>query len=134
LNGVRIKLLPLRERPEDVPLLIHHVLKKISKERDIKISPEADKVLKAYHWSGNVRELENVIERAALLAANDVIDITHLPEEICTASAPKALSLEEVEKLQIKKILQIAKDYDEAAHILGVDRKTLLNKRKKFGL
>jgi DNA-binding NtrC family response regulator len=134
LNGVRIKLPSLRERPEDVPLLIHHFLKKISKERDIKIGAEADKVLKAYRWSGNVRELENVIERAALLAANGVIEPVHLPEEICNASASGALSLEEAEKLQIKKVLQISKDYDEAARILGVDRKTLLNKRKKFGL
>jgi DNA-binding NtrC family response regulator len=134
LNGVRIKLPSLRERPEDVPLLIFHFLKKISKDRDIVISPEADKILKAYRWSGNVRELENVIERAALLAAKGVIEPAHLPEEICNGSAPNALSLEEVEKLQIKKVLQIAKDYDEAARILGVDRKTLLNKRKKFGL
>jgi DNA-binding NtrC family response regulator len=134
LNGVRIKLPSLRERPEDVPLLIHHFLKKISKDRDIKITPEADKVLKAYRWSGNVRELENVIERAALLAANGVIEPVHLPEEICNASAPKALSLEEVEKLQIKKVLQIAKDYDEAASILGIDRATLWKKRKKFNL
>jgi DNA-binding NtrC family response regulator len=134
LNGVRIKLPPLRERPEDVPLLIHHFLKKISKDHEIKISPEADNVLKAYRWSGNVRELENVIERAALLAANGIVEPIHLPEEIYNASAPNTLSLEEVEKLQIKKVLQIAKDYDEAARILGVDRKTLLNKRKKYGL
>ena len=109
-------------------------LKKISKDRDIKISPEADKILKAYRWSGNVRELENVIERAALLAPNGVIEPMHLPEEISNSSTSNALSLEEAEKLQIKKVLQIAKDYDEAARILGVDRKTLLNKRKKFGL
>jgi transcriptional regulator with PAS, ATPase and Fis domain len=134
LNGVRIKLPPLRERPEDVPFLIHHFLKKFSKEKNIEITPDADKALKVYRWSGNVRELENVIERAALLSANGVIEMNHLPEEIRTASELKALSLEEAEKIQIKKVLQIAKDYDEAAHILGVDRKTLLNKRKKFGL
>jgi len=134
LNGVRIKLPPLRERPEDVPMLIHHFLKKFSKDREVLISPDADKVLKSYRWSGNVRELENVIERAALLASNGVIKPEQLPEEIYLASSPKALSLEEAEKLQIKKVLQIAKDYDEAARILGVDRKTLLNKRKKFGL
>jgi DNA-binding NtrC family response regulator len=134
LNGVRIKLPSLRERPEDIPLLIHYFLKKFSKDRDIKISPEADIVLRTYRWSGNVRELENVIERAALLAANGVIEPVHLPEEISYSTSPNALSLEEVEKLQIKKVLQIAKDYDEAARILGVDRKTLLNKRKKFGL
>jgi DNA-binding NtrC family response regulator len=134
LNGVRIKLPPLRERPEDVPFLIHHFLKKFSKEKNIEIAPDADKALKVYRWSGNVRELENVIERAALLSANGVIEMSHLPDEIRTASEPNALSLEEAEKVQIKKVLQMAKDYDEAAHILGVDRKTLLNKRKKFGL
>ena len=134
LNGVRIKLPPLRERPEDVPFLVHHFLKKFSKERNIEIAPDADHVLKVYRWSGNVRELENVLERAVLLSTNGIIEMNHLPEEIRTASEPKALSLEEAEKVQIKKVLQIAKDYDEAAHILGVDRKTLLNKRKKFGL
>jgi len=134
LNGVRIKLPPLRERPEDVPFLIHHFLEKFSKEKNIELAPDADKALKVYRWSGNVRELENVIERAALLSTNGVIEMGHLPEEIRTASEPKALSLEEAEKVQIKKVLQLAKDYDDAARILGVDRKTLLNKRKKFGL
>jgi DNA-binding NtrC family response regulator len=134
LNGVRIKLPPLRERPEDVPLLIHYFLKKFSKDHNIEIASETDKILRAYRWSGNVRELENVIERAALLAANGVVEVGHLPEEIRTASEYNALSLEEAERLQIKKVLQIAKDYDEAASILGIDRKTLLNKRKKFGL
>jgi len=134
LNGVRIKLPPLRERPEDIPFLIHHFLKKYSKDKNIEIDQDADKALKAYRWSGNVRELENVIERAVLLSVNGVIEINHLPEEIRSSSEPKALSLEEAEKVQIIKVLQIAKDYDEAARILGVDRKTLLNKRKKFGL
>jgi DNA-binding NtrC family response regulator len=134
LNGVRIKLPPLRERPEDIPFLIHHFLKKYSREKNIEIAQDADKTLRSYRWSGNVREMENVIERAALLSANGVIEISHLPEEIRNVSEPKALSLEEIEKVQIKKVLQIAKDYDEAARILGVDRKTLLNKRKKFGL
>ncbi len=134
LNGVRIKLPPLRERPEDIPLLIHHFLGKILRDREILISPEADRILKAYRWSGNIRELDNVIERAALLATNGIIEPAHLPEEIFNSSVHNALSLEETEKIHIKKILQIAKDYDEAARILGVDRKTLLNKRKKFGL
>ena len=134
LNGVRLKLTPLRERPEDVPLLIHHFIAKFSPNNPIEISPDADKALKLYRWSGNVRELENVIERAVLLASSGTIQLEHLPEEIRTVSEAKALSLEEVEKLQIKKVLQIAKDYDEAAGILGVDRKTLLNKRKKYGL
>lgn len=134
LNGVRVKLLPLRERPEDVPLLIHHFLKKFSKDRDVEILPEADKILKAYRWSGNVRELENVIERAALLASNGVIRLSNLPEEIRGTTETNTFSLEETEKIQIKKVLQIAKDYDEAAAILGIDRATLWKKRKKFNL
>jgi transcriptional regulator with GAF, ATPase, and Fis domain len=134
LNGVRVKLPPLRERPEDIGILIHHFLKKISKEQEISITPDADRVLKAYRWSGNIRELENVIERAALLAMNGTIGIEQLPDEIRNTSDQKTLSLEDVERMQIKKVLQISKDYDEAAHLLGIDRKTLLNKRKKFGL
>ncbi len=133
LNGVRIKLPPLRERPEDIPLLLHHFLGKFSGDRKVVIAPDAEKALREYRWSGNVREMENVVERASLLAT-DSIELKHLPEEIRTAPAMGTLSLEETERIQIKRVLQMAKDYDEAAQILGVDRKTLLNKRKKYSL
>ncbi|MBM4161379.1 MAG: sigma-54-dependent Fis family transcriptional regulator [Ignavibacteria bacterium] len=136
LNAVRIKLLPLRERLEDLPLLIQHFIKKFGKEAPIQLSPEAMKALRAYRWSGNVRELENVMERAVLLAKNGIIELSHLPEEIRSALERPAgeLSLEEMEKLHIKKVLQRAKDYDEAAQILGIDPATLWRKRKKFSL
>jgi DNA-binding NtrC family response regulator len=133
LNGVRIKLPPLRERPEDIPLLLHHFLGKFTGNRKVVIAPDAEKVLREYRWSGNVREMENVLERASLLAA-DCIELKHLPDEIRTSPDLGTLSLEEAERTQIKRVLQIAKDYDEAAQILGVDRKTLLNKRKKYSL
>ncbi len=134
LNALRIKLLPLRERPEDVPLLIQYFLKKFSKDEPIEISPEAMKVLRVYRWSGNVRELENVMERAALLAKDGVVEPAHLPEEVRLAAEKPlhALSLEEVEKLHIKRVLQHAADYDEAARILGIDPATLWRKRKKY--
>ncbi len=136
LNAIRIKLLPLRERPEDIPILIQHFIKKFAEGRNISISPEADKTLRAYRWSGNVRELENVIQRAVVLATGDVIDIIHLPDEVRGAAEKpaQALSLEEVEKLHLKKVLQHAADYDEAAKTLGIDRATLWKKRKKFNL
>ncbi len=137
LNVVEIDLPSLKERPDDVPILAQHFLDIFKKQMSKPIQGFANEAMRAllqYQWKGEVRELENVIERAALLSANGVIEMNHLPEEIRTTSEPKALSLEEAEKVQIKKVLQIAKDYDEAAHILGVDRKTLLNKRKKFGL
>jgi DNA-binding NtrC family response regulator len=135
LNSVRLKLLPLRERPEDVPLLIQYFLKKFAKDSGHEIAPEAMKALRAYRWSGNVRELENVMERAALLAQNGVVEMAHLPEEVRLAAEQPvhALSLEEVEKLHIKRVLQHAKDYDEAAQILGIDPATLWRKRKKYG-
>ncbi len=134
LNGVRIKLPPLRDRPEDIPLLVQHMLDRQSKGKQISLSPEAERMLRSYRWSGNVRELENVIARAALLASDGVIDLQYLPEEVRSFSEATPHSLEEMEKAHIKMVLQYAKDYDEAASILGIDRKTLLNKRKKFGL
>ncbi len=136
LNAIRIRLLPLRERPEDVPILIQHFIKKFAEGREYNLSPEADKMLRAYRWSGNVRELENVIQRAVLLAGNGIIDVVHLPDEVRNAGERplQSLSLEEVEKLHIKRVLQHAKDYDEAATILGIDRATLWKKRKKFDL
>ncbi|HVN49080.1 MAG TPA: sigma-54 dependent transcriptional regulator [Bacteroidota bacterium] len=133
LNGVRIKLPPLRERPEDIPLLLQYFVHKFSGGRKIAIAPDAETALREYRWSGNVREMENVVERATLLA-NESIELNHLPEEIKSTQPSGMLSLEEAERVQIKRVLQIAKDYDEAAQILGVDRKTLLNKRKKYGL
>jgi two-component system, NtrC family, response regulator AlgB len=136
LNAIRIRLLPLRERPEDIPILIQHFIKKFAAGREYNLSPEADKVLRSYRWSGNVRELENVIQRAILLAGEGVIDVIHLPEELRNAGdqPDQTLSLEEVEKMHIKRVLQHAKDYDEAATILGIDRATLWKKRKKFNL
>ena len=136
LNAIRIRLLPLRERPEDIPILIQHFLTKFAVGREYNLSPEADKILRAYRWSGNVRELENVMQRAVLLASNGVIDAIHLPDEVRSAGErpPQSLSLEEVERTHIKRVLQHSKDYDEAATILGIDRATLWKKRKKFDL
>jgi len=134
LNGVRIKLPALRERLEDIPLLIQYFVERAAKGRTITIAPDADKALRSYRWSGNIRELENVIERAVLLAVSGTIEVTHLPPELRVSHESQPLSLDETERLHIKKVLQMAKDYDEAARVLGIDRKTLLNKRKRYGL
>jgi two-component system, NtrC family, response regulator AlgB len=136
LNVVRLRLLPLRERIEDIPLLTQFFLEKFGQGKTIDISPEAMKALRTYRWSGNVRELEHVMERAILFAGNDIIEPIHLPEEVrSTLERPQAtLSLEEVEQSHIKRVLQYAKDYDEAARILCIDPATLWRKRKKYGL
>jgi NtrC-family two-component system response regulator AlgB len=136
LNAVKLTLPPLRERPEDVLLLMHHFLKKFSGSADTEVSPEVVTHVTTYRWPGNVRELENVIERAALLAKGCRIELSHLPPELQRANEGTAglLSLEEMEQRHIAKILQVAKDFDEASRLLGIDSTTLWRKRKKYGL
>ena len=134
LNGLRLRLPPLRERPDDIPYLIQHFLASRGGDHPVDVSPEADKALRRYRWSGNVRELENVLERSVLLSPDGPIELHHLPEEVRSAEQNTLQSLEEVERMHIKKVLQMARDFDGAATILGIDRKTLFNKRKKYGL
>lgn len=136
LNAVRIDLPPLRERPEDLLLLIHHFLKKFSPDRNLNIAPEALKLLTKYRWPGNIRELENVMERSAILAIQGVLQVEHLPNELQQQDQSIAglLSLEEVERSHISRVLRIAKDLEEASKVLGIDPATLWRKRKKFGL
>ena len=136
LNGVRLRIAPLRERPGDIPLLVQHFLQEYAKGEDLTVSPEAMKALQAYRWNGNVRELQNVIQRAVVLASGPSIKIEDLPEEVRTSLGQlfQALSLEEMEKLHIKKVLQQAHDLEEAARLLGIDPATLWRKRKKYNL
>jgi len=136
LNAIRLKTQPLRDRPEDVPLLVQHFIQKASDGNDIRISSEAMKAIRAYRWNGNARELEHAIERAVLLARNKIIEIEHLPEELRQSFQKPSvvLTLEEMEKIHIRRVLEFAKDFSEASTILGIDRDTLLRKRKKYGL
>ena len=94
LNAVRLKALPLRQRPEDVVLLVNHFIRKFSPRNRVTVAPEAMKALRLCPWRGNVRELENVIERAVLLAKNGVIQPGHLPEEVTseTSGEPAAVA------------------------------------------
>ncbi len=136
LNAVRLKLPPLRQRPEDVSLLSHHFLDKFSGGKNYEMSADAMKALRQYPWYGNVRELENVMERAVALADRNLIGLQLLPEEIRSSTdAPEyPLSLEEMEKRHIEKVLQLAADLGEAARILDIDPATLWRKRKKYDL
>ena len=134
LNGATLKLPPLRERKEDIPLLVMHFLRKFGSPSEL--SKEAFGALMNYSWKGNVRELENVIERAVLLAHDGPIELHHLPDALqhIALPSPNLLSLEEMERQHILKVLRIARDLEEAASILDIDPATLWRKRKKFQL
>jgi len=141
LNVICIDLPPLRERPEDIPLLAEHFLQKFSEKtkRPLKgFTEEALAALLHYSWPGNIRELEHAIERALLLGKGKLIDITDFPPPVLAGfrsevSLAKALSkrytLKELELQYVKKVLESTKgNKTEAAQILGVDRTTLYRK------
>jgi NtrC-family two-component system response regulator AlgB len=136
LNAVRITLPPLRERPEDILLLVYYFLKKFCPDRKIELSAEALKLLTSYRWPGNVRELENVMERSVLLSKEGPIEPVHLPIELQQSDDQKngLFSLVEIERQHIRRVLQVAKDFDEASRMLEIDTATLWRKRKKYGL
>ena len=145
LNVVSIHLPPLRERPEDIPLLAGHFLNKYAAQNNkpvCRISPEAMDVLTRYRWPGNVRELENVIERAATLSSTNLIIPEDLPRRLqmelsqaALSSLPSSLPLSELEKLYIQKVLEeTGGNKKKAADILGIDRRTLYRMATRLGL
>jgi len=137
LNVVNIKIPPLRERPGDIPLLVHHFIRKYctSMSRDlIPIEPAALKHLENFEYPGNVRELENMIERAIVVGNGKVIRLKDLPmgREVISSSVE---SLDDLEKKHISKILEkYAWNISRSAKALKVDRATLYNKIKKYGI
>jgi two-component system, NtrC family, response regulator PilR len=97
LNVIPIKLPPLRERPDDVPLLVAHFLQKLSREtgKNVRgVSPDALAVLEQYHWPGNIRELENTVERAIVLGTGPTLDVAALPAELLRPRGARDVTLE----------------------------------------
>ncbi len=144
LSVVPVALPPLRSRKEDIPLLIDHFLRKFSRKvkRTVpEISPAAMEILIEHHWPGNVRELEHTIERVLILEDTDIIRTRDLPALISQQQgdfqmfSEDPLSLEELEKHYIRFVLRKTKGKKAmAADILGINRKTLGMKIKKYGL
>src|SRR5262249_2581622 len=146
LNVVEIRLPPLRERPEDVRALAEHVLARLSarhRRPDITLAREAHQALAAYRWPGNVRELVNVLERAVVLARGDTIRAEDLPDRLLAPDADPAgratqeaapVSLEEVERKHIERVLADSATLEEAAARLGINPTTLWRKRKRWHL
>jgi len=143
LSVVPIQLPPLRERKDDIPLLVEHFLKKYSrkaKKTVLTISPQAVKALAQYDWPGNIRELENTIERAVVLAKSDGIEIEDLMYHGISAGSTllsptdgEYRTLEEMEKEYIKAVLLAHHgNRSQTADLLGIDRKTLWAKIKKY--
>ncbi len=130
LNVVKVTMPPLRERPEDIPLLASYFVAKYAKEckRNLTgISPEARTLLQSYDWPGNVRELENAIERAVVLGSGEVIDSEDLPERILEAAEvgqPGTKYHEAVKQAKRELILNALRqskgNYTEAANALGL--------------
>lgn len=148
LNVVALELAPLRERVEDIPLLTHHFIQRFAEKnhKEIKgVTPEAMRRLTVYDWQGNVRELMNTIERAVILAREDYLDlpdfsiIAPATESVVTASPTLSpddiLPLEEVERKAILQALAMTDDNkSETARRLGITRRTLHQKLKKYGV
>jgi DNA-binding NtrC family response regulator len=138
LNVFGIRLPPLRERREDIPLLADHFLRKYAQQmnkRFTAISKSAIERLMDYPWPGNVRELENAIERAVVIGREPEIQAADFPLQIRETSEPSPSgSLEEVERAHILKTLEACRwNQSQAARVLKIDRVTLYNKIKKYG-
>ncbi len=134
---------PLRERKEDIPLLVDHFIRTLSqraKRQVAGITPQALELLLAYNWPGNVRELENTIERVMALGKGELIEVEDLPRQITKAkggavSVPNFPTLKESERELIKRTLEYVKgNKSQAARMLDIDRKTLYRKIKSYGL
>ncbi len=158
LNVVEIQLPPLRERKEDIPLLINHCVAKLNRELGKSVTAVSDDVmpiLMEYNWPGNVRELENLIERAMVLGKSDVLDAESFPPQIVRRQREPADSqknflnqvklpasgislietVEEMEKRLIQEALErTGGNKTKAAEILGVTRKIMRYKSEKYGL
>jgi len=134
INVVTLEIPPLRARAEDVPLLARAFLAR----RKRGIDRAAMTILQQHEWPGNVRELRNVIDRAVLVEESDVVTAQSLPPlegDLVATAARRRWTIDELEARYIREILrQTRGNYSKAAGILGINRKTLLEKRRKYGI
>jgi DNA-binding NtrC family response regulator len=143
LNVIRIHLPPLRDRRDDIPALVNHFLRRFNRRfrRDIRsVTPDALAALAAYDFPGNVRELENLLERAFAMGAREQITVADLPTlnarpVTAAPSAPRPITtLAEVEKELILRALELNhNDKEEAARVLGISRRTIYRRLKEYG-
>lgn len=148
LNKVVIELPPLRERPEDIPLLVRHFVQAADRKfsKDVRgVSREVQKLFLKYAWPGNVRELANVLESAVLLCKKDFLDVANLPKylrdyippegAVALAGHGRLSTLDDLERDYIAYLLKVTKgNLRQTAKILSISRTTLYNKLAKYGL
>jgi two-component system response regulator HydG len=140
LSVVTIEIPALRDRKEDIPVLADFFLHKFNEENQKKIagfSPDSNDYLLRYEWPGNIRELENAIERAVILAKKDLIDVNDLAQQSLYVphKVPVGKTMQDIEKTHILNMLiEVGGNCSEAARLLGISRMTLYNKIKAFGL
>jgi len=140
LNVVHIHIPPLRERPEDVPVLAEHFLARFTRvmnRRDLRLSADALSALSSYPWPGNVRELQNAIERAVVVGTGDVVRASDLPLRVTATpeNGPGPGSLAEAERAHVRSVLDASGwNITRAARVLDIDRVTLYNKIRKYDL
>jgi DNA-binding NtrC family response regulator len=145
LNVIALHLPPLRERQDDVPLLVDSFLQRLSTTRgsgEKTLSEAADEAIRAYQWPGNVRELENALERAWILTPGDQIELNALPERVTSPTPSRLLderaapnpTLEAIERAYILWVLNAeGGNKTRAAESLGIDPSTLHRKLSRFG-
>jgi len=141
INVIQIKLPPLRNRKEDIPLLLEHFIDRFNavKNKQIEdITPEVLAVLMDHDYPGNVRELENIIEHAFVLCRDPIIDIKDLPDYLRPDKSLPAIQSESLDELQAKFILETLRKNNfnraKTAVALGIHKTTLWRKMKKLGI
>ncbi len=144
LNVIALHLPPLRERRDDISLLVEHFLEGYGEgDGPHPIGEEAMAVLREYDWPGNVRELENALERAAVVARGEEIEVGHLPSRISEPPAPQLVSdglppnpsMEVIERAYIQWVLAAeGGNKTRAAEVLGIDPSTLYRKLNRYGI
>ncbi|MCA1586769.1 MAG: sigma-54 dependent transcriptional regulator, partial [Acidobacteria bacterium] len=144
LGVVVIHLPPLRDRREDVPILVERFLGAASSKngKQVELSPAALEALTAYHWPGNVRELENTIERLVVFSRRSRIDLVDLPPSVMprAPALEKRLfddlpTLDEIERRYLIHVIeQVSGNRTRAAEVMGIDRRTLYRMAERFGV
>lgn len=135
LSALSLFIPPLRERKEDIPLLIEYIIRNNPAFKQKKFTAEALKVLGQYDWPGNVRELQNMVHRTLLLSRGNLIERDDLPADLVSDPKRAGQRLEDVEKEHILKVLkQVGGQKTKAAEILGLDPKTLYRKLLGYGV